>query len=65
MVIKQIRKLYLKLFPQYRRLEMRCVTYAEGDRLIKEDQSWVLAKEEDTNFNYGVVFLERKERILE
>jgi hypothetical protein len=70
--MKTLRKLFLKLFPVYRRLEFRAVDYREGDRLIRqsagkpEKEKWVLAKEEDFNRAIGlIVMLERKERILE
>jgi hypothetical protein len=39
-----------------KRLEMRCVTYAEGDRLIKE--GWTLSPEEDGNRAFGMVYVE-------
>ena len=58
------------MFKRYRRLEFKAVSYAEGDRLIRqnkgkpESQQWVLAKEEDSNHAYGlVVMLERRERL--
>ena len=65
------KKLFYKIFKRYRRLEFRAVSYAEGDRLIRESvgkperEQWVLAKEEDANRLVGlVVMLERRERIL-
>ena len=68
--MKSLRKLFLKLFPRYRRLEFKACSYAEGDRLIRESvgkpesEQWVLAKEEDSNHAIGlVVMLERRERI--
>lgn len=64
-MIKKLKRLYYQLIPHYERLEFKCVTYSEADRLMKQDPSWVLAKEEDNNHNYGVVFIERKKRILE
>lgn len=46
------------------RLELRCVTRNEGERLLRshlEGERWRLAREEDTNQNWSVVFLERVE----
>lgn len=68
--VQQIKKLYYKIFKCHRRLESRCVTYAEGDRLIRENkgkpecEQWQIAKEENTNRVIGVVYLERRERIV-
>ena len=65
-----MRRLFYRFFKCYRRLEFKAVSYAEGDRLIRQSQGkpeseqWVLAKEEDSNRAFGlVVFLERRERI--
>ena len=44
-----------------KRVEMRCVTYAEGDRLIKE--GWTLAPEEDGNRGFGMVYVELLEGV--
>jgi hypothetical protein len=66
-----MKKLFYRLFKRYKILEKKFVPYAEADQLIKcssgkpEDQRWVLAKEEDTNKCYGMVYLCRKERIFE
>lgn len=46
--------------PKPQRLELRCVTWAEGDRLIRSNQKWQLAiPEEDHNLVIGMVYLER------
>jgi hypothetical protein len=65
------RKLFYRIFKVYRRLEIRSVSYAEGDRLIKqsvgkpEAEQWVIAvPEEDYNNTCAFVILERRERIL-
>ena len=65
-----LRKLYFRVVPRYRRLEYRSFSYAEADRLIRENEGkperdqWVLAEEEDWNRLAGVVVcLERRERI--
>ncbi len=69
--MKHLRRLYFKLFKRYERLEMKCFTYKEADDILKkndsqpEENKWHIAIEEDTNYNYGVVFLERKKRIME
>ncbi len=69
MPIKYLRKLYLRYFPKYRRLECRFVNYSEGAKLIHgnaglpESQQWRVAPEEDRNGVYGYVHLERRERI--
>ena len=45
-----------------KRLELRYVTYAEGDRLIRETPgAWTIAPEEDGNRQIGMVYLERLE----
>lgn len=42
-----------------RRLELRFVTYAEADVLIKATKgAWTLAPEEDDNTRLGMVWLE-------
>ncbi len=64
--MKYIKRIYYKLIPTYRRLELRTCTWTEGDRLIKEnpDQNWSIAKE-DQHVTYPIVILERKERITQ
>lgn len=48
-------------FPVKRkRLELRCVTYLEGEKLTRE--GWTIAKEEDRNRHIGWVYLERLEK---
>lgn len=67
--MRKLRKIYYKLFKHYEVLETKCVTYQEGDRMIREthnkpeEERWVLAKEEDNNHIFGVVYLCRKVRI--
>lgn len=39
------------------RLELRLVTYLEGDKLVRE--GWIIAPEEDHNTQFGMVYLER------
>jgi hypothetical protein len=70
--MKRLRQLYFRIFKTYKRLEFRAVSYAEGDRLIKESvgkpehEQWVIAKEEDKNMMVGlVVMLERRARIVQ
>lgn len=69
--MKKLRRLYYRLFPTYKRLELKFCSYAEADELIKSNDArsfpfkWYLAKEEDTNHVIGMVYIERKERIWE
>lgn len=67
----KIKGLYYRVFKKYRRLEIKCCTYATGDILIRQNvgkpecEQWVLAiPEEDRNRVIGVVYLERRERIV-
>jgi hypothetical protein len=54
-------KLRKKLFPRKRRrLELKFVSYAEADRLIRDTNgAWSIAPEEDNNKTPGMVFIER------
>jgi len=46
-----------------KRLELRFVSYADADILIRESpDEWKIAKEEDANPRLGWVYLERIER---
>jgi len=70
--MKRLRRLYYRIFKRYRRLDLQFCTYAAGDILIRatadcpEKEQWVLAiPEEDHNHVFGMVYLERKERITE
>ena len=45
--------------PKPKRLELRFVNYTEGDRLVRE--GWTIAREEDNNHAFGMVYLERLE----
>jgi len=68
--MKSLKRLYLKLFRHYNRLEFKFCNYDEADRLIRQNEGkpesdqWVLAPEEDNNHVYGWVYIERRERIL-
>lgn len=70
-MIKTLRRWYFKIFKRYERIDYRCVTYLEGDRMIRatahmaEHEQWVLAPEEDHNRIPLIVFLERRKRIME
>lgn len=63
-----IRETYYRVFKRYERVELKFVTYKEADKLLKEskgkheEEVWVLAKEEDSNKVYGMVYLERRKR---
>lgn len=65
-----LRRLFYRIFPRYRRLELRAVSYEVADRLIRESankakhEQWSIAREEDGNRVIGVVWLERRERIV-
>lgn len=67
--MKALRKLYHKIFKRYNVLETKCVTYSDGDRMIRENdgkpesEQWVLSDLEDNNMAIGMVFLCRKVRI--
>ena len=67
--MKQLKKLYYKIFKTYKVLETKFVTYNEGDKMIREThgkpegEKWELAKEEDTNRMIGMVYLCRRVRV--
>lgn len=48
------------LGPKPKRLELRYVTYSEGENLVR--QGWTISPEEDKNFVNGMVFLELLEK---
>jgi hypothetical protein len=71
-LMQKFQRLYDWIFriKRYRRLEMKRVTYAMGDQMVRESagkpehEQWVLAiPEEDHNRMFGIVYLERRERI--
>jgi len=62
--MKALRRLFFKIFPVYRRLELRYCTWSEGDALIKSESGWRIA-DEDTHLGYPHVALEKVERITE
>lgn len=48
------------LKPKRARLEIRFLTYAAADKLIRETNgAWTIAPEEDKNTLIGMVYLER------
>lgn len=48
--------------PPRKRLELRFLSYADADKLIRETNgAWTIAKEEDNNRCIGWVYLERLE----
>ena len=56
--------LFLAFFQKFcpkkrKRLELKVVTYAEAELLVRS--GWTIAPEEDTNRNYNMVYLERFE----
>ena len=68
--MKLLKKLYYRLIPTYKILEEKCVTYKEGDKMIRESkdksefEKWALSPKEDYNIFFGMVYLCRKSRIL-
>lgn len=74
--MKTLRKLYFKLFKRYRVLETKQVEWQEAETMIintrfsPENEKWIYAKEmydKETyaNHDYCVMYLCRKERIVE
>jgi len=54
------RRAIKKLTPR-KRIELRYLTWAEADDLIKADPRWRIAQEEDDNATIGMVYLELME----
>lgn len=69
--MKTLRRIYYIIFPTYKRLELKRLSYRDADILLRanefmsEENKWHIAKEEDTNEIIGIVYLERKVRITE
>lgn len=65
------RRLWFSAVPTYRRIEVLYTTYQHADELMKKNAEripanrWRLAREEDKNRNFDMVFIERRERITE
>jgi hypothetical protein len=53
-----LRRLFSKPIPFTR--ELVHVTWAEGDRMLRADEGWGLAPEEDLNRQVGMVYLQRR-----
>lgn len=69
-VITWLFRWWLRIFPQYCRLELGFFGYAEADKLLSEtagqDIFWRIAtKEEDNNNITCFVWLEKVKRIIE
>jgi hypothetical protein len=68
--MRTLRRLFFKLFPTYRRLELRVCSWDEADKLIKAadgtgaENEWHIAKE-DEGMSFPMVALERRRRIVE
>lgn len=46
--------------PRKQRAELRCLSYADADKLIRETNgAWTIAPEEDKNRIIGIVYIER------
>ena len=69
--MKRLRRIYYKLFPVYKRIDMQSFSWEQGDLLIRQnahkplEEQWHIAPEEDLNRDYDMVFLEKKIRITE
>jgi len=68
--MRKIKQFYYKIFPRYKVVETKFVTWDEGDKMIKETQNspdnekWVISEKEDENRIIGMVHLCRKERLI-
>ncbi len=56
-------KTYYKLVPTYKRVDFKICSWEEADQLIRKNNNWVIAKE-DEKLNYPLVAIEIKERIF-
>lgn len=71
-IMKRLRKLWLRLFPKYVVHEQRFVSYADADKMIRESAEWpeierwdIYPELEDKNRVIGSVFICRRTRITE
>ena len=71
LLLRALKSLYYRIFKRYRRLELRVCTYEEASALLQEQgipgnpgEGWRIAIEEGSNHVIGVVYMERRERIL-
>lgn len=48
-----------RLFAPKEQVEEAIVSYAEGDRLLRNGEGWRISPREDRNRVFGAVFLER------
>jgi hypothetical protein len=71
LLLRALKSLYYRIFKRYRRLELRLCTYEEADALLRAqgipgnpDEGWRIAIEEGGSYVIGVVYMERRERIL-
>jgi hypothetical protein len=55
-----IRWLLNRLKPKTVRLDVRFVTFAKAEQLLADGTGWQIAPEEDTNSQYGWVWMERR-----
>lgn len=62
-MIKRMIKLWSKIFPEWRRVDLRLMPYSEANKLLAESgndtEVWRIAKEEDSNYMIGTVWLEK------
>jgi hypothetical protein len=63
--MKQLRKLFFRIFKCYREDDVRLMNYSEADKLMRDDSSWKLSWKEDCNPLTGFVWICKKTRITE
>jgi hypothetical protein len=59
------RKLYIKLFRPTRVIATGYFSYEDADAQIKQDPRWQIGKQEDDNFEIGIVYLEKRVPVTE
>ncbi len=69
--MKALRKLWYKIFPTYKQLELKVCSWDEADKVIRNggksndlEQHWHIAKE-DEGMMFPLVAIERRKRITE
>ena len=66
-MIKRMIELWSKIFPEWRRVDLQLMSYSEANKLLAESENsteiWRVAKEEDSNYLIGTVWLEKIVRV--
>ena len=62
---RALRQFYIKLFRPYVVADTQLVSYAEADKLIKNDSHWEIAKQEDENMEIGMVWIQKRYYVTE